>query len=170
VRHAITLAAQKAPQCLVHGCVLTCLSSSLCAIPHSVVWEPPRNGHHSRWAGPPSFLAHRVRSPAAFALSAADFERVRLSKIGGFVRYCSGHTNRAWHRKARQTFCNGRGELSMPCTPWLLDFPQLKGFKCCSAWQICRAPRALPRPRKGYNVTRRYWHAQSRYAEIGRAP
>lgn len=103
-----------------------------------------------RWAGPPSFLAHKVRTGPPFALAARDLnESVRSN--GGLASYCTrtpggfARHPRAIARqaKAQQAFC-AAGRLRLPCEPWVGVFPALTGYPCCRDWNICRTPPPLP--------------------------
>ena len=103
-----------------------------------------------RWAGPPSFLAHKVGTVPSFTLAARDLnESVRSH--GGLASYCTrtpgGFTRHpraiARQAKAQQAFCTA-GRLRLPCEPWVGIFPALTGYPCCRDWTFCRTPPPLP--------------------------
>lgn len=105
-----------------------------------VLWSP------TRWAGPPSLLAHHVYSDEVFYLAVRDF-RVATATHDGFNRYCAASISmgKQRHRRARKKFCEQNGiSMHFRCVPWSAEFPRLAEFPCCTKWTYCETPPPLP--------------------------
>ena len=84
---------------------------------------------------PYSFVSHRVLDAKTFGLVEQAYENGDTAARP--VELCTNATSRRRQQAKLRRFCDGEGQVRLPCRKWSEQFAKLERFGCCRDWRLC---------------------------------